>query len=174
MRVFVAGFQHETNTFAPTKADWSAFEAGTAYPAVSRGVAMLGRLGPSSQPMGGFIRAAQERGWTLVPSLWAGACPSAHVTRDAFERIASAIVEDLQQGGFDAVYLDLHGAAVAEHEDDAEGELLARVREVIGPQMPLVASLDLHANVTERMLRLASAMTAFRTYPHVPQACCRP
>jgi microcystin degradation protein MlrC len=167
MRVFVAGFHHETNTFAPTKANWAAFEAGAGYPAYARGETMLERMSGSSLPIGGFTAAARERGWSLVPSIWAGASPSAHVTRDAFERIAAELIEDLQHGGFDAVYLDLHGAAVAEHIDDAEGELLARVREVIGPQMPLVASLDLHANVTERMLHLASAMTSFRTYPHV-------
>lgn len=167
MRVFIAGFQHETNTFAPTKADWAAFEAGSGYPPVSRGEAMLALIGASSQPAGGFIGAARQRGWTLVPSIWAGAVPSAPVTRDAFERIAAAVVEDLSRGGFDAVYLDLHGAAVCEHLEDAEGELLSRVRDVVGPRMPVVASLDLHANVTERMLRLASAMTAFRTYPHV-------
>jgi microcystin degradation protein MlrC len=167
MRIFVAGFQHETNTFAPSKADWAAFESGSAFPAFSSGQAMLDRLGPTSLPMGGFIRAARQRGWTLLPSAWAGASPSAHVTRDAFERIAQHIVADAGQGGFDAVYLDLHGAAVAEHVDDAEGELLERLRAVIGPLMPVVASLDLHANVTRRMLQHASAMSAYRTYPHV-------
>ncbi len=148
MRIFVAGFQHETNTFAPSKADWPAFESGSAFPAFSQGEAMLERLAPTSLPMGGFIRCARQRGWTLVPSAWAGASPSAHVTRDAFERIAEHIVADARRGGFDAVYLDLHGAAVAEHVDDAEGELLERLRKVIGPVMPVVTSLDLHANVT--------------------------
>jgi len=174
MNVFVAGFQHETNTFAPSKANWAAFLAGAGYPPVSRGDAMLELIGPTSLPMGGFIREARARGWTLKPSIWAGAVPSAHVTRDAFERIATAVIEDLTaamaDGGVDAIYLDLHGAAVAEHLDDAEGELLARIRERVGPSMTLVASLDLHANVTERMLRHASAMTAFRTYPHVDMA----
>lgn len=170
MRVFVAGFHHETNTFAPSKADWSAFEAGAGYPAMSHGVSMLERMGPTSLPMGGFIRAARGRGWQLVPSIWAGACPSAHVTKDAFERIVATMLEDLRAGGFDAIYLDLHGAAVTEQVDDAEGELLARIRDVVGMQMPLVASLDLHANVTERMLRLSNAMTAFRSYPHVDMA----
>ena len=121
MRVFVAGFQHETNTFAPSKADWAAFEAGAGWPEVTRGAAMLERLGPTTLPMGGFLRDAAERGWTPVPSIWAGAMPSAHVTRDAFERIAAAVVEDarhaLSHGGLDAVYLDLHGAAVAEGID---------------------------------------------------------
>jgi microcystin degradation protein MlrC len=170
MRIFVAGFQHETNTFAPSKADWPAFESGSAFPAYCVGSAMLDRLGGTSMPMGGFIRSARQRGWTLRPSAWAGASPSAHVTRDAFERIAGQIVGDAQQGGFDAVYLDLHGAAVAEHVDDAEGELLQRLRAVVGETMPLVTSLDLHANVTQRMLQHASAMTAYRTYPHVDGA----
>jgi microcystin degradation protein MlrC len=170
MRIFVAGFQHETNTFAPTRADWAAFESGSAFPAYSRGQDMLERLGGTSLPMGGFVREARRRGWTLQPSAWAGASPSAHVTRDAFERIADTIVADARHGGFDAVYLDLHGAAVAEHVDDAEGELLQRLRAAVGPAMPLVASLDLHANVTQRMLRHASAMSAYRTYPHVDGA----
>jgi len=64
-------------------------------------------------------------------------------------------------------FLDLHGAGVAECADDAEGELLARVRAVVGPEMIIIATLDLHANVTERMLALTNAMTAYRTYPHV-------
>ena len=170
MRIFVAGFQHETNTFAPTPADWPAFESGSAFPAFSHGDTMLERLGPTSLPMGGFIRAARQRNWTLVPSAWAGASPSEHVTRAAFERIAEHIVGDARRGGFDAVYLDLHGAAVAEHADDAEGELLQRLRAAIGPVMPLVASLDLHANVTRCMLRHASAMSAYRTYPHIDGA----
>lgn len=170
MRLFVAGFQHETNTFAPSRADWAAFESGAGYPECTHGAAMLERMGGTVLPMGGFIRDAAERGWTLRPSIWAGAIPSAHVTAEAFERIASTVVQDARRGGFDAIYLDLHGAAVAEHVDDAEGELLERLRAVVGPAMPIVASLDLHANVTERMLRHASAMTAFRTYPHVDMA----
>ena len=170
MRIFVAGFQHETNTFAPTRADWPAFEAGSTFPAFSHGEAMLERLAPTSLPMGGFIREARRHGWTLRPSAWAGASPSAQVTRDAFERIAAHITGDAAGGGFDAVYLDLHGAAVAEHLDDAEGELLQRMRAVVGPAMPLVVSLDLHANVTQRMLAHASAMSAYRTYPHVDAA----
>src|SRR4029078_6139261 len=70
----------------------------------------------------------------------------------------------------DAVYLDLHGAMVAEHLDDGEGEILARVRKVIGKNVPLVASLDLHANVTPEMVEHADALIAYRTYPHVDMA----
>lgn len=165
--IFVAGFHHETNTFAPSPADWPAFECGAGYPAYARGAEMLSRMEGSSLAIGGFAEVARHLGWTLLPSVWAGAMPSNRVTTAAFERICAEIVADLQEDEFDAIYLDLHGAAVAEGCDDAEGELLRRIRAVVGPAMPIIASLDLHANVTERMLRLSSAMTAFRTYPHV-------
>jgi len=169
--IFIAGFHHETNTFAPSPADWAAFTCGAGYPAYARGEAMLAQMAPTTQALGGFIAEALEHGWALKPSVWAGAMPSNKVTADAFERICDEVVDDLRahlkDGGFDAVFLDLHGAGVAEAADDAEGELLARVRAVVGPEMPIVATLDLHANVTKRMLSLASAMTAYRTYPHV-------
>ena len=168
--IFVAGFHHETNTFAPSPADWAAFEQGAGYPKYSRGSAMLALLQNSSKPIAGFAKVARELGWTLLPSVWAGAMPSNRVTAEAFERIASEIVADLKiavDSGIDAIYLDLHGAAVAQSHDDAEGELMARIRAVVGNAMPIVASLDLHANVSTRMLRLASAMTAYRTYPHI-------
>jgi microcystin degradation protein MlrC len=175
-RIFIAGFQHETNTFAPSPADWAAFERGSSYPPYSRGAAMLDLLAPGSLPAAGFIDVARERGWALVPSVWAGATPSAHVTRDAFERIAGDLLDDLRAalraGPLDGMLLDLHGAAVAEHVDDAEGELLQRIRAVTGPDLPIVATLDLHANVSGRMLCHADAFTVYRTYPHVDMRDC--
>jgi microcystin degradation protein MlrC len=167
--VFIAGFQHETNTFAPSQADWAAFNRGSSYPAYARGEPMVEQIAPGSLPLSGFITAARERGWTLVPSVWAGATPSAHVTRDAFERIAAEMVEDLRaaKGRIDGILLDLHGAGVAEHLDDTEGELLERLRAVAGPDLPVIATLDLHANVSDRMLRHADAFFVYRTYPHV-------
>ena len=165
--IFVAGFHHETNTFAPSSADWDAFTCGAGYPAYGRGTEMLTRVRPTSSALGGFAQAADRFGWALQPSVWAGAMPSNRVTTDAFERICAEIVADLQANRFDAIFLDLHGAAVAECADDAEGELLERIRAVVGARIPIVASLDLHANVTERMLRLTHAMTAYRTYPHI-------
>ena len=170
MNIFVAGFHHETNTFAPSFADWAAFESGAGYPAYRRGAAVLDELGGSSLPVGGFVAAARARGWQLCPSVWAGAMPSNKVTTAAFERICGEILADLDTAlaaGIDGIYLDLHGAAVAEGHDDAEGELLARIRHRVGHALPLVASLDLHANLTEAMFGLCTAMTAFRTYPHV-------
>ena len=172
-RILIAGFQHETNTFAPSLADWAAFTRGDSFPPFMRGAEMQAALSGINIPVAGFIDAAKAHGWTLLPSAWAGAIPSSYVTRDAFERIAGAIVEDVQAariGGLDGIYLDLHGAAVAEHALDSEGELLARLRALVGPGVPIVASLDLHANVTERMLREADALVSYRTYPHVDMA----
>jgi microcystin degradation protein MlrC len=170
-RILIAGYQHETNTFAPSLADWAAFTRGDSFPAFVRGQAMVDQLSGINIPVAGFIDAARTHGWTLVPSCWAGAIPSSYVTTDAFERIAGAIVDDVRQAGsLDGIYLDLHGAAVAEQADDSEGELLARLRAVVGPALPIVVSLDLHANVTHRMLELADALVAYRTYPHVDMA----
>ena len=90
---------------------------------------------------------------------------------DAYERIAKTIIDGLVAAGpLDGVYLDLHGAMVAEHLDDGEGELLARLRKAIGRRTPIVVSLDLHANVTPAMIEHADALIAYRTYPHVDMA----
>jgi microcystin degradation protein MlrC len=176
-RILIAGYQHETNTFAPSLADWAAFTRGDSFPAFVRGQAMVDQLSGINIPVAGFIEAARKVNgvaWTLVPSGWAGAIPSSYVTKDAFERIAGALCEDVvaarDHGGLDAIYLDLHGAAVAEHALDSEGELLQRLRALVGPNLPIVASLDLHANVTRRMLDLADALVSYRTYPHVDMA----
>jgi len=105
-----------------------------------------------------------------VPVLWAGATPAAHVTQEAFERIVQEIVGAAADENVDAIYLDLHGAMVCEHLDDGEGELLERLRRAVGPRVPIIASLDLHANVTGKMLTRADALVAYRTYPHVDMA----
>lgn len=170
-RILIAGYQHETNTFAPSLADWAAFTRGDSFPPFMRGGEMLQALSGVNLPMAGAIDFARSQGWTLLPSAWAGAIPSSYVTRDAFERIAGVICDDVRAAGsLDGIVLDLHGAAVAEHADDSEGELLGRLRAIVGPGVPIVASLDLHANVTERMLREADALVAYRTYPHVDMA----
>jgi microcystin degradation protein MlrC len=167
--ILIAGFQHETNTFAPSKATYDSFVRGEGHPAMTRGDSILA-LRDVNLPIGGFISASERQGHRLMPVIWTAASPSAQVTEDAYERIAGEIVAAAAKGGFDAIYLDLHGAMVAEHVDDGEGELLARLRAKVGPSVPMVASLDLHANVTERMLASADALVAYRTYPHVDMA----
>jgi microcystin degradation protein MlrC len=170
-RIAVAGFQHETNTFAPSKATFTHFEHGGGFPPLARGPAVPPIVEGVNIPIAGFIDAARAMGHLLVPIIWANATPSAHVTKDAYERITGWLIEDLAKAlPVDAVYLDLHGAMVAEHVDDGEGELLARVRKLVGPRIPIVTSLDLHANVTPAMFDLADGLVAYRTYPHIDMA----
>ncbi|WP_143787532.1 M81 family metallopeptidase [Paraburkholderia phenazinium] len=168
-KILIAGFQHETNTFAPSLATYESFVRGEGHPPMARGDAVLA-IRDVNLPIGGFIQASERQGHTLLPVIWTAASPSAQVTEDAYERIVGEIVAAAGEGGFDAIYLDLHGAMVAQHVDDGEGELLARIRAKVGPSVPVVASLDLHANVTERMLASADALVAYRTYPHVDMA----
>ncbi|UCH47022.1 MAG: M81 family metallopeptidase [Betaproteobacteria bacterium] len=171
MRIAVGGFQHETNTFAPSRATFERFEKGEGWPPLSRGASLFETVAGINIPVAGFLSAMKHSRHTLVPTAWAAASPSAHVTEDAFERIAAMIIGDLKSAmPVDAVYLDLHGAMVTEHLDDGEGELLARVRDVVGGRAPVVASLDLHANVTQRMQKNADVLVAYRTYPHVDMA----
>lgn len=170
-RIAVGGFQHETNTFAPRQAAYADFVRAGGWPGLTRGEAMFEDVVGINIPIAGFIQEAQTLGHELRPLSWASTEPSAHVTEDAFERIAGQIVEDLREmRDLDAVYLDLHGAMVTEHLEDGEGELLRRVRSVVGPEMPLVTSLDLHANITPEMVARADTMIAYRTYPHVDMA----
>ena len=170
-RIAVGGFLHETNTFAPTKATYDDFVHGGGWPSMALGADVLKVMRNINVALAGFVEAAKVRGWELVPTISAAASPSAHVAKDAYERIAKVMVEGIAAAGpLDAVYLDLHGAMVAEHLDDGEGEILARVRRVIGKDLPLVVSLDLHANVTPEMVEHADALIAYRTYPHVDMA----
>ena len=170
-RIAVGGFLHETNTFAPTKATFADFQHGGGWPAMTQGADVLKVMRRINVGLAGFIDSIEASDWELIPTIACGASPSAHVTEDAFERIVKVMVDGIKAAGpLDAVYLDLHGAMVTEHFDDGEGEILRRVRGVIGKDIPLVVSLDLHANVTPEMVAHADALIAYRTYPHVDMA----
>ncbi len=170
-RIAIGGMQHETNTFAPSKADYGAFEAGGGWPGVQYGDALFGAVEGANIPAAGAIQALRAQGHDLVATAWAAASPSAHVTTGAFERIAGELVSRLRKAlPVDGVYLDLHGAMVTEAHDDGEGEILRRVREAVGPRVPVAASLDLHCNFTRAMFERCDALVAYRTYPHVDMA----
>ncbi|MFC0217759.1 M81 family metallopeptidase [Pseudochelatococcus lubricantis] len=170
-RIGVAGFLHETNTFAPSPARMGDFIQGGGYMPFARGADVIVRSRGINLGIAGAIAYAQEQGWEVVPVLWAGAIPSAPVEAAAYEAIAGEIVAGIRDAGpLDGVFLDLHGAMVAEHEDDGEGALLSRVREAIGPRVPVAVALDLHGNITARMFEAADAMVGFRTYPHIDMA----
>lgn len=170
-RIAIGGFLHETNTFAPSRATYSDFVSGSGQVAMATGDQIVSRLAGINLGVSGALEHAAAHDWTLLPTLWAMASPSAHVEEDAFERIAEQLLKRLSDTlPVDGVFLDLHGAMVCTHIEDGEGELLDRVRALIGVDTPLVASLDLHANVTERMVEAADLLESYRTYPHIDMA----
>lgn len=171
-RIAVAGFQHETNTFGATRATYADFEQADAWPGLLTGEDVITGTAGINLPIDGFVDAAKAAGsYALHPIVWCSAEPCSYVTDDAFERIAQMICAGIRDAGtLDGVYLDLHGAMVTEFHEDGEGELLARVRNVVGPNLPIAVSLDFHANVTAAMVAHASCMAIFRTYPHIDMA----
>lgn len=171
MRIAVAGFQHETNTFAPGNADLAAFCQADSWPALLTHEHVISGTRDMNLPISGAItRAEQENNIELVPILWCAAEPCGHVTTDAFETISKMILNSLELAGdIDAIYLDLHGAMVTQNHDDGEGELLRRLR-ICFPSIPIGVSLDLHANISSLMIGSATVMSIYRTYPHLDMA----
>lgn len=170
-RIAVGGFLHETNTFAPSPATLADFVSGGGSMPLSRGDEIAPRVAAANLGIAGVLAHARAEGWEVCPALWCHASPSAQVTEQAFEAIAAELVARiLAAGPLDGIYLDLHGAMVCAHLDDGEGVLLARLRAAVGPDVPIVASLDLHANVTALMVEKADVLESYRTYPHVDMA----
>jgi len=164
MKVVIARLNHETNTFSPLPTPLRAFGAGDPHgPAFGADAYVAGK--GSATAMGAFIDCAERRGCELATPLFAMANPSGPVDAGAYGAMRDAIV-DAVAAGCDAIMLDLHGALVTEDCDDGEGELLERVR-AVAPRTPLAVALDLHGNVSDRMVRHADITVGFKTYPHV-------
>ena len=174
MRIAIGGFQHESHSFAPLPTGWREFVEPGGFPPLQRAATLLGTMRGKSAPIAGAIAALEAAGAEMAPLLWCFANPAGPVTAEAFERIAALLVAELsdalERGPIDGVFLELHGAMVAVGHDDAEAEVLRRVRAVVGPQVPIAASLDPHCNLTAEMTELADVLVPYRTYPHVDQA----
>lgn len=171
-RIAVAGFFHETNTFAPYPADLATFKLDATFPGLCVGEAIIERFKGLNIGLAGAIDALQAAKCELVPLTWASAVPSGPVTEEAFETIGGMIVDGIaaHAENIDGVYLDFHGAMVATHVDNAETELVARIRNRIGSALPIVAGFDLHANLTAELADGLDGISVFRTYPHVDMA----
>jgi microcystin degradation protein MlrC len=165
MKIVIAQLQHETNTFSPVPTPWESF-GGADGPYLGR--AAYDAMKGTRLPMAAFIHLAEEAGAEIVTPFAAWANPSGPVDGAAYDRLCD-ILCDAVAAGCDAVLLDLHGAmVVADRTDDGEGTLLERVRKV-APTVPIGVSLDLHANVTEAMVKNATVIAGYKTYPHVDQ-----
>jgi microcystin degradation protein MlrC len=165
-RVLTSRFMHETNTFSRVTTDMAMIRRRDYHLENEIPVAFRG----TRSAFGATFEAADKFGWTLVHPISANPNPSGVVTDDAFERITGMILHAVDmKGPIDGVLLHLHGAMVSQSYEDAEGEFLARLRQRLGTEVPVVVTLDLHANVTQRMADNSSALIAYRTYPHIDQ-----
>jgi microcystin degradation protein MlrC len=165
-RVALAGFAHETNTFAGSPTGLDEFVANGLF----RGDELLQFAGTNTVAGGAIDRIAALPDLELVPLLATSAIPGGLVTAEAVAAIEGEIVAGLERTRPDAVVLDLHGAMVTEIADDGEAATLRRVRETVGAAVPVVAVLDLHANLSQEMVDLADVLLLYTTYPHVDMA----
>lgn len=163
MRIFTAALATETNTFSPICVDRSAFEASLyAPPGTHPETPTL-----CSAPITVGRRVCREKGWTLIEGTAAWADPAGLVNRQAYEGLRDEILDQLKAAlPVDAVVLGLHGAMVASGYEDTEGDLLARVREIVGPEVLVAAELDPHSHLTARRLAAADLFVYFKEFPH--------
>lgn len=162
--VLTAELLHETNTFCSLPTTLGSFVEGYR---LMGDEAVAARQHVNTE-LAGFLDAGRAHGWHLVHVLSSHAQPGGRVTREAFDALTDPIVRTAlaQKGQLDGILLGLHGAMVTEFCDDGEGELLRRLRQVVGPNLPIGITLDPHANVSRAMCDLANIMVAFKTYPH--------
>lgn len=162
VKIGVVGLFHETNSFGPGKTEEADFRQQWA-----EGRDPFYALYEHTRTsMGGAIDEARNRGAELVPGFYAGATPGSIVSAAAAESLISRVVASIPVE-IDGLLVILHGAMVSEQFPDVEGELLSRIRHKVGEKLPIAATLDMHANGTERMIAMAHMFVGFDTYPHV-------
>ena len=164
-RILIAQFKHESNSFSPVPADLQAYRNKSLY----FGEDVIRVYSGTENEIGGFLKVLHEdNDFELVPCIGFNASPSGPVTKEVYELGTSSICSMVQkQGPFDGVLLALHGAMVTELTDDGEGILLEKIRKIVGGDVPIIATLDLHANCTKKMVQNATALVPYREYPHV-------
>ena len=161
--VVIGQIEHETNTFSALPTGMGEFaDASLHY-----GDDVIADLSGTNTAIGGFLRVADDEGWDVVPTVAADATPGGVVTADARETLLDQVLDGIERTDPDGVLLALHGAMVSEAARDGDGYVLERVRRAVGDDVPVMASLDLHANVSERMATHADGLFGYDTYPHV-------
>jgi microcystin degradation protein MlrC len=163
MRIAVGGLMHETNTFAKDSTTLDDFK--TYRFAVGPQLLSYAHTGTE---LGGFLAGCEELGWEIVPTLFAVAMPAGRVDHAVFEALVDQVADAvLSAPRVDGVLLALHGAMVTSRSDDADGDLLAHLRHRVGPELPIVTTVDFHSNTTNTMTEHVDALIGYDTYPHV-------
>lgn len=168
-RFATAGFAHETNTFSVIPTTWESFaeKKGPFTGIISTEELMSIKGLHVNAGTSGFFAVQDALGHEVLPILMTATEPSNQIPQDVFHRIVKMITDGIKNNGpFDGIYLDLHGAMVYEGYNDGETEILRQVKAVAG-DIPIVTSYDLHGNITRETFEIASAMVGCRTYPHI-------
>lgn len=169
MRFGIGGIRHETNSFSNVATTVDLFKQ-LSYLFGDEAIAKNAGV---RSPAGGFIDEATVHGVKLAPSFFANATPSGHITPDTLDTLTSNLIDSLWeahlQAPLDAILLSLHGAGVADSYDDIEGHILYSVRQKFGPEIPVGVTLDLHANVTEKMIENCTMLMGVKCYPHIDE-----
>lgn len=165
MRLLIAMMMHETNTFSPVPTDLQRFALGLGQ-LPPQGALAVQAYRNTGTATGAFIDLAEAAGADFELVIAAHAAPSGPVHDEAYDVMASTIVEAVAKGGYDGIFLDLHGAMVTQSFEDGEGELLRRIR-AVDPLTPMGIAYDMHANVYADMVELAQVVAGYHTYPHV-------
>lgn len=165
-RIAIGMISHETNTFSPVPTTLSSF-AEQRY-GIVEGEAVVPRFEGTKTGLGGFVEVGLGEGWELIGTVAASATPSANVAADAHDALKGKLLDYLRAAGpLDGVLLHLHGAMLSENAPDAEGDICRAVRELIGPETPLMVELDLHGNITADFCAVVDAAIAYDTNPHI-------
>jgi len=162
-RVAIVGFAMESNSFSPIKVDWSHFQRN-GY--ILRGPEIY-QLRKTNTEIAGFLQTCETEGVELVPLLAVWAVSSGIVREKVIQSFLQELGNLLRQARIDGMLIMLHGAMVSEQTEDVEGHVLEVVRNVLGRDVPIVCTLDLHACVTERMVNNCDGIVSYRTFPHV-------
>ena len=166
-RIGIGGIWHETNTFSTETTGMAAFKAYQ----LAKGEDIIDRYEGTGTELGGMIEGAGALGFSLAPTLFAAAVPSGVIEQKTLAYLVDDLSERLRAAlPLDGMLLVLHGAAVAEGIDDADGWILARLREILPATVPLVATFDCHANLSQAMVDQADMLIGYDTYPHVDMA----
>ncbi|MCD8511245.1 MAG: M81 family metallopeptidase [Bacillus sp. (in: Bacteria)] len=163
MKVLIGQIAHETNTFSSVPTTVREFQYWGWYEDHD----VLEKHRNVRDYVGGMIVSAEELQIEVVPSFSSFAMPSGIITRETNYRLQQELLDRIRTKEFDAICIALHGAGVAENTDDFEGDILASVRELVGSQIPIVVTLDLHGNLTQKMVDNADVLLGVNYYPHV-------
>jgi len=165
MRIAIGGFMHESNTFSQESTDLQRFREGS----LTYGTPLVAVWRDAHHEVGGFIEAAERLKFDLVPIAMASATPSGPVTDEFFEHMCDVLVTGCRMAKPDGVLIALHGAMVTPRFPAADAEVLRRIRQGIGPDIPLAATLDFHGNTSPALADSANILIGYQTYPHIDQ-----